>query len=41
MNKYKKIFNGLGLLSITTLIGTSVVAYVQIINQVQKTLNQH
>ncbi|MCU9932798.1 hypothetical protein NWQ33_02550 [Mycoplasmopsis cynos] len=26
MNKYKKIFNGLGLLSITTLIGTSVVA---------------
>ncbi|WP_322960255.1 hypothetical protein [Mycoplasmopsis cynos] len=26
MNKYKKIFNGLGLLSITTLIGASVVA---------------
>ncbi|WAM04747.1 Vmc-like lipoprotein signal peptide domain-containing protein [Mycoplasmopsis cynos] len=26
MNKYKKIFSGLGLLSISTLIGASVVA---------------
>ncbi|MCU9932517.1 hypothetical protein NWQ33_00855 [Mycoplasmopsis cynos] len=41
MNKYKKIFSGLGLLSISTLIGAGVVACAKTKkNLVQKILAQ-
>ncbi|UWV82764.1 hypothetical protein [Mycoplasmopsis cynos] len=40
MSKYKKIFSGLGLLSISTLVGASVVVIVLIKNLKQVILAQ-